>query len=195
MTEIGRGIAMLPFLALAIACSESEDTVPDSLKGDDRADLPVVLEASIREWGDIEIVVDYTLRNDSDEAIVVFNESANAGEGGTRTLQSELNADGEVRLFTGKSELRGIAFVTPPEIPGLVLGPGDSIGRVGSRPLPITIDYDFDGALGPFMPEAIEFCVGHGRAEVVLPTRRESGEYPLNMALELQTLECVTLSR
>ena len=149
-------------------------------------DTSVVLEASLREWTERRIVVDYTLRNDADTDLVVLDVS--------RALQIERLEDGRVRLFKGKQDTGLTDFYEAPTIEGRALAPGDSVHGSGTRAVPLMLDYAFDRSVD-IATDAVELCIGHGRTSELVPTRRDDGLYSLNEDLALQRLACTTLER
>ena len=145
----------------------------------------VELTATVMQWTEDRIDVQYTLQNNSALELIVFD------------VDDQLISDvvNDVpRIFKGKIETPNIDFVSQPLIEGRNLSPEQSVTGVGTIDLPLQFEF-ITPALEPASPSTVEFCIGHGNADDVLPLTRPDGSYTLNTNVELQTLACVSLTR
>lgn len=108
-------------------------------------------------------------------------------------LVSHFENDG-VLLLKGKLSTPNIDFAVQPTIGGRNLSPGQSITGSGSSSLPLEFLFTTP-AVDPISPESVEFCIGYGNADMVIPTTRPDGLFTFNTDLDLQTLSCVMLER
>lgn len=191
-------LAMALAVVLCAACEGPTASGPDSthvrvVATQNRHNVPPVapqasIEATLRHWTDREILVDYVLHNDSDIELVVFDNS--------RSLQIERRTDGGVRLLQGKQNTGSASFESAPTIPSRILKPSMSMNGTGSRAIPLQLDYSSDGNWLVYPnPDSVEFCIGFGSLNDLLPTRDDFGSYSLNQDLELQRFTCTVLKK
>ena len=99
-----------------------------------------------------------------------------------------------VTLFKAKRDTGTTGFESQPTIAGRNISPEQALSGTGSREVPIEIDYPFRPEVNP-QPDVINFCIGYGNADDIIPTTLVDGTYPLNRDLELQLLVCSRLER
>ena len=178
------------FLFLAACSSSSDDTMAEN---DDNLmiDTPEMsaelsVDARIRSWTDTEVLIDYEITNTGTLELIVFDVEPEASTG--------IDDDGTVTLFKAKRDTGTTGFESPPTIAGRNISPEQILSGTGSREVPIEIDYPFRQEVNP-QPEAINFCIGYGTADDIIPTTLVDGTYSLNRDLELQSLICSPLER
>lgn len=196
-----RFLILVASLAL-VACSDSDDlsqtgsendtmtdttTAGDSMSGDGSAATgDVAIEANIRVWTESNITIDYTLTNNGSLELIVFDVGFNT--------TSALGENEQVQLLKAKRDTGDTDFEQPPTIAGRNFSPEQTISGSANRQLPISIDFTAPLVSG-LTPDSIEFCIGYGNADDIIPTTRVDGTFPLNADLEFQTLVCTVLER
>lgn len=200
-----RLILVACLVAAASACSDSDDSdVPadDARAGEGGmvtesdgsdvgvdatpADGEVRLEASVARWTDTSLEIDYTLVNTGARELIAFDV-------GTATTTA-IDDEGGITLFQAKRDTGETDFAETPTIGGRNLSPGQRLEGSAERRLPIGIDFVAPLVSG-LTPDTVEFCIGYGDTDDLIPTTRADGTYTLNTDLELQSLVCTTLER
>ncbi len=186
-------IILLLVCVTVSACSDSGDDTPmntdntamtDPTSTGNSAAGSVAIDASVRLWTDSNLTIDYTLTNNGSFELIVFDVGF--------TVSTELGENEQVRLLKAKLDTGNTLFEQAPTIAGRNLSPEQTINGSANQRIPISIDYSAPLVSG-LTPDAIEFCVGYGNADDIIPTTRPDGTYSLNEDLQLQTLICATL--
>ena len=174
------GAAFISPMAFVVSGCSNED-IP-SLENSTASEI-FPLTAAVVEFTDSVVTVEYTFTNNSQNARVVFG----IGQG----LQSDL-IDGEVRLFKGQYDPE-VASTAPLLITGQILPAGESISEIVSRPLPLTIDFDFSSNESISFTD-FEFCIGHSDpSDQTIPPEGEPF-YFLRQFTENSANECLMLT-
>lgn len=173
------GAALISAVAfLASGCSNEDIPSPEN----STASEIFPLTAAVVEFTDSAVTVEYTFTNNSQNPRVVFEIG--------QDLQSDL-IDGEVRLFKGQYDPE-VTSTAPLLISGQILPAGESISETVSRPLPLTIDFDFSNETISFTD--FEFCIGHSDpSDQTIPPEGEPF-YFLRLFTENSANECLMLT-
>lgn len=172
--------ALICVVAVLVSGCSSED-VPSVENSTTSETFP--LTAAVLEFTDSVITVEYTFTNNSENPRIIFE----VGQG----IQSDL-IDGEVRLFKGQYDPE-VLSVTPLLIAGEILPAGESITDTVSRPLPLTIDFDFINDQ-PIPFTDFEFCIGHSDPDDQSIPPEGEPFYFLNNFTENSANECLMLT-